>query len=479
MGGVRWDRVRAALGAIVPTTAPRDRMELRFFTQVVSRPQLVFEGADGEGRSRSRNRSEAVKGLLQARIPGGSTDILYSLDGLAAAREGRSRDPEERGLIVLITDGITNSVWGLRSKVRARIAAAGDRLVVVKVGTDELGGRFLDGLTLEGESVLEAGELEGLEDLLHQELQDVRLVEGGRVVAAAPGAAAAGWVAPLRAGVLEAAALDRPWVLERALRSRPVEDAVALLEVDLPLGAGERGTLVAVAERGEGTVAGVALPWLGLGDGAWSPTLSRRPAWLAPLLRTMALRAEAAREEEPRPRAWLSAGGELVVRGLPPGLPASLEARLTAAPSVDVFGGLGERAVVATVDLRAPAVDPAPDRVRVGPRPDALDRQPRGTELLLELPAPATALVVRADGPREAFPPAATALTRALGAAGPPGGAAVPDGAEDTQWPHPLTPLLLWGAAISLFLGALGGLRGLLGEARGAGSEAPGGQGSR
>jgi len=127
MGGLRWERMRDALGAIVPTTADRDRMELRFFTQVVTQPQLVFEASGRSGVSRASHRREAVQALVRARVPGGSTDILYSLDGLAAAREekvaanpDRAPGGETEGIIVLITDGLTDSVWSLRSWRRPR-----------------------------------------------------------------------------------------------------------------------------------------------------------------------------------------------------------------------------------------------------------------------------------------------------------------------------------------------------------------------
>ena len=457
MGGARWERVREALSAIVPTTSSRDRMELRFFTQVVSRPQLVFDGSHAEGAARSRGRSEAVEGLLRARVPGGSTDILYSLDGLAGAREQRARGEQEQGLIVLITDGITNSVWGLRGKVRARIAAAGDRLIVVKVGADETGGRFLDGLVLEGEEVLAAGELEGLEDLLQQELMDVRLMEGVRVVAAPdPGAATDGWLGELRGVILEAAGLEQPLVLSRTLRSRTVEGASALLDVETAAGSVGRGTLVAIAERGAGTVVGVALPTLGLGAEAWSPEAAGRLAWLAPVLRTMARRSDEAGERAPRARATLTPEGRLVVRGLPAGLPARLEAALTVAPTEDLFGALGERPRVGVVELTVPPVGPAPESVRAGRRPVGLDRLPRGTDVALELPAPALPVSLRADGPREAYPAARAPLAGFLPRAGAAPRDDAGEDAGDEPAPHPFTPALLWAAAACLALGALG-----------------------
>lgn len=248
-------------------------------------------------------------------------------------------------MIVLITDGLTDSVWSLRRQVRDRIAAAGDRLVIVQVGEDPDGVEFLAGLLMDGEAVLEAGELEGLEDLLHQELQDVRLVEGATVVAA-PALPGAAWLAELRGPVLDAAALERSLVLGQVLRSRPAEGATALLDVAVspaaPVAGGGpgRGTLIALAERGQGTVAGLAVPALGSGPEAWSPALRSRIGWLAPVLRAMARRhSEAARrapasEAGPggRPRGSLTAGGEVLVRGLPNGLPASFLAAITGAP---------------------------------------------------------------------------------------------------------------------------------------------------
>jgi len=511
MGGQRWERVRDALGAVVPTTAARDRMELRFFTQVVTQPKLVFEASADRGPERALERREAVEGLVRARVPGGSTDILYSLDGLAAARErgllasssgGPAGDPagdpageRAQGMIVLITDGLTDSVWSLRRQVRDRIAAAGDRLVIVQVGEDPDGVEFLAGLLMDGEAVLEAGELEGLEDLLHQELQDVRLVEGATVVAA-PALPGAAWLAELRGPVLDAAALERSLVLGQVLRSRPAEGATALLDVAVspaaPVAGGGpgRGTLIALAERGQGTVAGLAVPALGSGPEAWSPALRSRIGWLAPVLRAMARRhSEAARrapasEAGPggRPRGSLTAGGEVLVRGLPNGLPASFLAAITGAPTVDLFGELGARKRLASVRLTVPEVESAPDRVRRGLRPSALDAVPRGTPLLIELPPPAVAVPLRADGPAEAFPPpggAAPSLRHGLGRSGGAAGPASPPSDTDRGWPHPLTPWLLWAAIGSLFLGALGGRPGLAALVGGRNQHSPGGQGSR
>lgn len=500
MGGLRWERMRDALGAIVPTAGDRDRMELRFFTQVVTQPQLVFDASPRDGSSRAVQRREAIQGLVRARVPGGSTDILYSLDGLAAAREEQAAaDPdrgpggEVEGIIVLITDGLTDSVWSLRRQVRTRIEAAGDRLVVIQVGEDPEGVDFLAGLLLKGETVVAAGEMEALEDLLHQELQDVRLVEQATVLEA-PAGAEAPWISELRAAALEAAALERSLTLQRALRSRPAPGAAALLDVEATGASQQRGALIAVAARGQGTVAGLAIPSLGLAADPWNPRLRSRLAWLAPVLRGMARRAEvAASTRTPGgggpgdpPRCTLTEGGDLLVRGVPAGLPASFVAPLTGAPEVDLFGDLGPRRPLGAVTLGVPPVGTERDRVRRGPRPGALDGVPRGTPILVELPPPATAVVVRADGPSEAFPAPGEPIPpifRGLGgrperAPGPGAGAEAGQGGE-RGWPHPLTPWLLWGAIGSLFLGALGGARGLQALLGARNEHSPGGQGSR
>ena len=496
MAGLRWERVRDALGAIVPTAGDRDRMELRFFTQVVTQPQLVFEPSAQNGGSLAGERREAVQGLVRARVPGGSTDTLYSLDGLAAAREEEAAaDPdrgpggETEGIIVLITDGLTDSVWSLRRQVRSRIEAAGDRLVVIQVGEDPEGVEFLSGLLMRGESIVKAGEMEELEDLLHQELQDVRLVERA-TVREAPAGDELRWITELRNAAVEAGALDRPLALRRGLRSRPAEGAAALLHVEAEGASSQRGTLIAVAERGQGTVAGLAIPSLGFGKDAWNPRLRSRLAWLAPVLREMARRADrAAASRTPGggapgdpPSCTLTRGGDLVVRGVPAGLPASFEATLTGPAEVDLFGDLGPRRALGVVTLGVPPVGPDPDRERRGPRPQALDRVPRGTPILVELPAPASSVVVRADGPAEAYPEPGGPLPPIFGGQeGRPEAASSPGiGAEGERgWPHPLTPWLLWGAIVCLFTGALGGRRGLQGLLGRRNEHSPGGQGSR
>ncbi|MEM9383164.1 MAG: vWA domain-containing protein, partial [Planctomycetota bacterium] len=466
MQGRRWDRVRAALGDLVPSISPSDRLELRFFTQIMGEPQLVFEAAsDGAfGPEESARRVEAVRDLMRARVPGGATDIVGSLMGLADVRGApdrwEERMDERSGLCVLITDGLTNSVNGLRGEVRDRLATYGDRLVVIQVGDDPVGTRFLNGLLADGEEVIRAGELETLGDILQETVQDIRFVEDARVVGA-DDRPLEPWVEELRSAVLDAANLSEPLRAARAMRCKPAEGAAVLLELEA-----DQGALVAIAPRGAGTVCGVGVPRLGRGKSAWCPQMRRRSGWIAPVLRAMARRRDDAPKSDAarRPTAALEDdGGRLVVRGLPEGLPPRLVATLRASSEPGPFGTLRPGAPLDTIELDVPRAGPSAAAVREAPRPDALDRVSRGAALLLDLAPPGGgplwALPLSTDGPSEIRPasrPGARQVRAFDVAESRLGERAEPGQPEPARGPQPLTPWLLALAAVALFFGALG-----------------------
>ncbi|MEM9802732.1 MAG: hypothetical protein AAGA20_20570 [Planctomycetota bacterium] len=471
MAGPRWDRVRGALGQLVPTVGARDRIELRLFTRALGEVALAFEAPDGGELTepeRERRRG-VVSDLMRARVPGGATDIVSSLRDLARIRL-RSVDPrtERTGISILLTDGLTDSAANLRDEVRERIDVAGDRLVVIQVGDDPEGTRFLEGLLRDGEALARAGELEGLLDTLQRAVEGDALVEGTRAVAA-PAPAGPTWAASLAEAVNVELRLDQPLAIARALRCRPADDAVGLVGIAAEDG-GAAASLVAVAERGRGTVCDVAVPWIGATDDAWCPELLGRSSWLAPVLRSMARRAEEAPDASlpARPAAALEQGGRsLAVRGLPATLPARLVAELQSAPALDVFGSLVPGATLTTVVLEPPLWDAAPARTRVGPRPAPLERLPRGTAVRLDLGAGIASIPLVAPGPLEALSavdPTATPA-RAFGLADGFGATATGAPSPEGRGPHPLTPVLLGAAVVALFLGAIGFL-GVIGASR-------------
>ncbi|MEM1449797.1 MAG: VWA domain-containing protein [Planctomycetota bacterium] len=468
MEGQRWTRVRSALGDLVPSIGASDRLELRFFTQIMGATELVFEAAsDGMfGREESARRVEAVRDLMRARVPGGATDIVGSLMQLADVRGApehwKERTQGRSGLCILITDGLTDSVTGLRGEVRERLATYGDRLVIIQVGDDPVGTRFLTGLLAEGEEIVRAGELEDLGNILQQTVQDVEFVSDARVVAgSAP--IAEPWAQDLRSAVVDAAGLAQPMRIDRSLRCKAAEGAASLFDLEA-----DRGVLAAVAARGEGTVCGVAMPRLGRGPSAWNPGLRRRCGWVAPLLRAMARRRDEAPAVVgvPRPRAALeNDGAQLVVRGLPDGLPPRVEATLRAGPEPGPFGTLLPGTALATLDLSVPSTGRSVGAVREAPRPGVLDRVGQGTALQLDLQTPdggaSWALPLSSDGSSEIRPalgPGSREVRAFAVAASRRADAAEPDGPDPARGPQPLTPWLLALALAALLVGAIGRL---------------------
>ena len=136
MKGPRWIRAKAALGRLLPSVPPRDRFELRFFTQVLGSPRLTY-AADPEadpGRTEARRR-EALRSLRDIEVPGGSTDIAGSVAQLASRLEEEGAGLEPRSsLVVLLTDGVPTLTGEDPGRVRARLTEAGHELVVIQVG---------------------------------------------------------------------------------------------------------------------------------------------------------------------------------------------------------------------------------------------------------------------------------------------------------------------------------------------------------
>ncbi|MFT7169740.1 MAG: hypothetical protein ACI80K_002879 [Paracoccaceae bacterium] len=318
MAGERWQRMRDAMRNLIPSVPATDTLSLRFFNRTMGPEELRFPALGDGGEETQRARDEALRRLLRMRVPGGATDIVASLFGLARARKSREHydaegavgRPPDDGLVVLISDGETQSILERRKSARAMLAAGRDDFVAIHVG-DGRGVTFLKGLLRRGEEVIVAEELGGLLDVLQEAVHDVSVIEGARLMAAPlPVGANAGepaiperWESTLLS-VQERLPARDPIILAQALPARPTEGATAVVRLDseaLKL-SGRSSTFVAAAIRGRGLTVGLAAPLVDEDadkpsveiSSRWASAVRERSGWLAPFLRAAAeRRAEA------------------------------------------------------------------------------------------------------------------------------------------------------------------------------------------
>lgn len=451
MKGARWVRAKAALGRLLPSVPPRDRFELRFFTQVLGSPRLTYSADPGADPRRTEDRRrDALRSLRDIEVPGGSTDITGSVAQLAARLEEAAADAGEArpGLIVLLTDGVPTLTGEDPGRVRARLIDAGHELAVIQVG-ERRGGptRTLRGLAGGAENVLRAGELEDVLGILQEAVQGTTLVEAAELRARGPAVPS---LADAVAAARASANLEAPLVVGRALPCRVVDGAAGIFELEPSDPEGRRGALAAIAHRGAGTVIGVGLPLVDADGSRWAPRLEDRLDWLAPLLRTAGARAAEARAARGPERALRAALEETPPKGI----------RLAVRGPVDSAGWRIPAAlrvpgteIEATIELTREA-----GGAWAAPRPDLLDALPRGTALELEVEGRRAFL--ESDGPAElrAGPALAAeveewvrARSRVEGVLSPAGEPASPPG----RGPHPLALWLLVAGAAVLFAGAL------------------------
>ncbi|MEE2941568.1 MAG: vWA domain-containing protein [Planctomycetota bacterium] len=451
MKGPRWIRAKAALGRLLPSVPPRDRFELRFFTQVLGSPRLTYAAdPDADPSRTAARRRDALRSLRDIEVPGGSTDITGSVAQLAArlGEEAADVDEPRASLIVLLTDGVPTLTGEDPGRVRARLTEAGHELAVIQVG-ERRGGptRTLRGLAGGAENVLQAGELEDVLGILQEAIQGTTLVEAAELRARGPEVAS---LADAVASARASATLETPLVVARALPCRVVDGAAGIFELEPSDPEGRRGALAAIAQRGAGTVVGIALPLIDADGARWAPRLEARLDWLAPLLRAAGARAAEARAARTQDRALRAALEETPRQGI----------RLMVRGPVDSAGWR------TTGTLRVPAsgVEAAIELTRspagawAAPRPDLLDVLPRGTALELEVEG--RRVFLEADGPAELRAGSDRAAlvgewtgarSRVEGVTDPAGEPASPPG----RGPHPLAPWLLVAGAAALFAGAL------------------------
>ncbi len=523
MKGPRWKRAKYALAQLLPSIPPEDRLELRFFTQVLGEAHIEFEAAPASAslELRAERRRSVMSQLRDLEIPGGSTDIIGSVTMFMREREKVVADGDERtSLVIVISDGRSTVSGKAPKSIRSTLMEFGDEIVAIQVGGKEGFRGPLSELAGSVENVVLAGELRGVLGILQEAVQGAKPIENARVNAARPQVSdRASEFSSVLEEATRLAQLETPLVIWRALPCREADGATPVFELEsegaLPeegaTGSGEpspiaveprRGVFAAIASRGRGMTAGIALPMLDPDGERWAPEFERRPQWMAPIFREMRQRFEQAggrsgslsSTEPSRASAVVEGRGSaarIVVRGLPPRAPAEIRAALRLVGSLGEFRSRGPESplpstVVAELRLEPITFGAGGGSTRAAPRPPVLDRYPRGTAFELELlgagMGSALTLSLQGDGSMESDPSLQPlGLLRSHGESTPlvsfAGGAASGGASGDVLQPgggtasvqfdrgpaplrgagHPVAPWLALGACLALFLGALGG----------------------
>ncbi|MEZ6017779.1 MAG: vWA domain-containing protein [Planctomycetota bacterium] len=403
MKGLLWDRVRRALLEVVPEVRVEDAVVLRFFNRVLMDVVMRATSLDPEARLRELRR------VLQVEAPGGATDIRGVLEDLLLEREGSAPAERPEGLIVLLSDGLSDSATMLAADTRASLANDRLGLRLVQIGDDAEGLSFLQRFLLPGEVVLRGGDLVALALQLREALHADRFVTDVALAPKPDGQAQRGVVGDLAQALARAMFRDPdtpPWVAGRVMRAELMPGAAAVLVTDalpvstdpapagpvpalpapastepgpapLPAAPQALGSpVLAVVERGAGLVATLAT----LPSDLWCGTLAREPQRLTPTLLALAQRArERARPELVRVTAPFElesvagAGGAAVValEGVDPAWPVMLELVLHTPGPPDEFGRPTAELEVGRVSLTPEPLPGAPLR-RVARIPLAL-----------------------------------------------------------------------------------------------------------
>lgn len=400
MRGEPIDRVRRALFELAAGAPANDWMDLYFFTGALTKG-LVLSGGE-EGESSKSVRRERLRRLLDARVPGGSTQILTSLEQLATEREKVPLAQRREALVFLLSDGRELDPFRVveRSEaLRQRFVQGRARLVPIAVGENPSLG-FLWRLVPEGETLLRAEAFEGLEEIFQREVtaERVLLDETELLLGEAPAPSAS----PAAAA---RAVLSAPRGGRRTLGWRA---RVQLQEGATPLLFAKRTALssrgssaasdpaLALVERGLGLVMQAAFPSSPQGAAATEAARGLEPEELLALFRLLGRHA---RDKERAPELGF-VGNELHLFHVPLDWPVELRGRI-----VERAGGLlSEETRLGEVRFTLPGgvigVDPRRERVA---RRSSADRSlsatepgqvrfeledPRSGEVLAVLPAP-------------------------------------------------------------------------------------------
>ncbi len=303
MEGEPFERVREAVAELVRSAPREDQIELGFFTVALHKTQQLRGVGDELGSGRERER--VARELMNARVPGGTTRILESLEELASAREQTDSD----ALVFLLTDGReaidVEDPEQRALELRGRLAASNTELIVFAVGADA-NVEFLRGLVSDEDKLYVGDRSSDLADLFRREVNRERV----REAAAIP--------VELRSGPLarELLATDlEPASLSRLIRTERRATAETVLVSD-------RGEPVLAVQRvGRGrTMLMTSMPFAD-----WGPEWSARLGDWVPALRWCARRTEdgaglGLEVEE----------GRLVLRGVAPETPLVLFGRVDA-----------------------------------------------------------------------------------------------------------------------------------------------------
>ncbi|MCH2107097.1 MAG: VWA domain-containing protein, partial [Planctomycetes bacterium] len=287
MSGAPFESVRDALSELVPATLPTDSLKMRFFTGALG-PVIPIGGS---GRS---GRVQGMRELFDARVPGGSTDLLLSLEQLAEARA----ESDVPGLVLLLSDGKDRNAFQIPERtaaVRESFRESRTRLSVIAIGA-EADLDLLSWIAGPEVEVIVVDELGELADLFRQEVARERVREGEPVgVSLHEGVSSQ----DLRA-LASAWEIREEWPkVQRIARTeaRPMAEVLLRTSEDLPL--------FGVGRVGEGWAA--CFPAL-LEDG-WAPGFATAADVWAPL---WSLLARGPGAEDAGPRLGLR-GEELVL----------------------------------------------------------------------------------------------------------------------------------------------------------------------
>ncbi len=256
MQGEPWAQVQAATLVLLRHVSREVGFEVDLFTGDLLDAELklppVAVGAEPEGIAETER---ALRRFLQARVPGGRTNIMRSLSSLLERRKGKGPCR-----VVMITDGYQNDGGWDPAALRTQMNAAQMELSIVATGENPNLSTLE--LLVPTDEILLAGDMSGLAELLKQRLMGdvVRRDPGMQVL---PGAAGSG----------------APWGLPDFL-SGTQAPVSSLVKTRLRKGARvllstkRSEPILAIGSRGRGAVAQVTS--LGGADFLWNGDVSLR-----------------------------------------------------------------------------------------------------------------------------------------------------------------------------------------------------------
>lgn len=312
MSGEPFDIVRSACLDLVESSAPEDRVVLRFFTVVLHAENVIKQRTSAAELPLDSGQLAAQR-LLELHVPSGSTHILESIEQFA-------REPQEEAketLLFVLTDGIElDAIRFVEQRMRelhAQLAAAGIQIVPIAIGAKhDL--EFLQLLARPGQRVAQPEGLEALRELFEREISSDRWRDGDALELQ--------WASPESGALVRELRGLQPVELtpiQRLIRNQLKPWGQALWLAD------EGEPVLSVGQVGRGRVALLAsLP----GEG-WAPAWAGRtgfgqPAEFENLLRWLARKQAGA----PSDLRLHQSGRELELRGLGSDWPARIGARV-------------------------------------------------------------------------------------------------------------------------------------------------------